>query len=168
MLKLLMPPLTAGVLISTVQNPVSFDNFSSNGVQQVVGPYAKEKDAGTFCIPLNISAAGIDSLKDGSNVTVQVYSNKLNQGLLIQVSPQVVFAGGDGNLYQCADLTLVNNFTTTSDTSCKNESAAVTSASSTSTATSPSQTAGALGAAHITASYTAGALVFLGVVVALL
>ncbi|KAG6841056.1 hypothetical protein C0991_002267 [Blastosporella zonata] len=125
---------TAGVLLSTAQNPTSFDNFSSNGVQQVVGPYAKEGAAGTFCIPLNISAAGIDGLKDGSNVTIQV-----------------VFAGGDGNLYQCADLTLSSNFAIPSNVTCKNGSVTTTAASSTGTSVSPIQTAGALGATHIMA-----------------
>ena len=72
-----------GVLISTVANPNSFDNFSVNGVPQLVHPYDKQADAGTFCIPLNISAAGISEAKDGANVTIQV-----------------VFDGGDGNLYQ--------------------------------------------------------------------
>lgn len=75
--------LAGGVLISTVANPNSFDNFSVNGVPQLVHQYAKQADAGTFCIPLNISAAGIDGVKSGTNVTIQV-----------------VFEGGDGNLYQ--------------------------------------------------------------------
>ncbi|KAG6902819.1 hypothetical protein C0995_011306 [Termitomyces sp. Mi166 len=69
------PDWTSGVLISTAQNPVSFDNFSVNGVQQIVGPYAKETNAGTFCIPLNISAAGIEGVQDGSNVTIQTNDN---------------------------------------------------------------------------------------------
>jgi hypothetical protein len=71
------------VIISTVQNPTSFDNFSSNGVQQFVSPYAKEASAGTFCMPLNISASNATGVKDGANVTIQV-----------------VWSGGDGNLYQ--------------------------------------------------------------------
>lgn len=74
---------SVGVIISTVQNPTSFDNFSSNGVQQFVSPYAKEASAGTFCMPLNISASNAAGVKDGANVTIQV-----------------VWSGGDGNLYQ--------------------------------------------------------------------
>ncbi len=50
-----------------------------NGVEQFAYPYAEEASAGTFCMPLNISAAGIDGVKDGANVTLQI-----------------VFAGGDG------------------------------------------------------------------------
>lgn len=72
-----------GALLSTVANPNNFDNFSVNGVPQLAYPYAEEAGAGTFCIPLNISAAGISGVKDGANVTLQI-----------------VFAGGDGNLYQ--------------------------------------------------------------------
>jgi len=75
--------VAAGVIISTVPNPNSFDNFTVNGERQFVRYFAKEEAAGTFCIPLNISAAGLDGVKDGSNVTIQV-----------------VFDGGDGNLYQ--------------------------------------------------------------------
>lgn len=73
----------AAVLISTAQNPRSFDNFSVNGEQQLALPYAKEKDAGTFCIPLDLAAANITGVEDGANVTIQI-----------------IFAGGDGNLYQ--------------------------------------------------------------------
>ena len=72
-----------GALLSTVADPNNFDNFSVNGVEQFAYPYAEEASAGTFCIPLNISAAGIAGVKDGANVTLQI-----------------VFAGGDGNLYQ--------------------------------------------------------------------
>ncbi|TFK41392.1 hypothetical protein BDQ12DRAFT_591019, partial [Crucibulum laeve] len=99
------PDWTAGVIISTVQNPRSFDNFSVNGQQQFVSNYAKEADAGTFCIPLNISAANVEGVRDGSNVTIQI-----------------VFEGGDGNLYQCADLTLKSDYTIPqSQATCSNE-----------------------------------------------
>ncbi|KAG5719315.1 hypothetical protein E4T56_gene13298 [Termitomyces sp. T112] len=126
------PGWTSGVLLSTAQDPVSFDNFSVNGVQQIVGPYAKEANAGTFCIPLNISAAGIENVRDGSNVTIQV-----------------VFAGGDGNLYQCADLTLASNFTIPSNVTCQNETAITATSTGTS---SPSQTGGAVKAAQVMAA----------------
>ncbi|KAF4623353.1 hypothetical protein D9613_001602 [Agrocybe pediades] len=98
------PGWTAGVIISTVDNPRSFDNFTANGNQQFVRNFAKEADAGTFCVPLNISEAGIEGVRDGSNVTIQI-----------------VFDGGDGNLYQCADLTLSSNITSPpSDVTCSN------------------------------------------------
>lgn len=71
------------MIISTVSNPNNFDNFTANGQQQLVRGFAHEDNAGTFCMPLNISAANIPGVGDGSNVTIQV-----------------VFEGGDGNLYQ--------------------------------------------------------------------
>lgn len=64
-------------------NPNSFDNFTVSGNQQLVRGYAKAENAGSFCMPLNISAANIPEAKDGANVTIQV-----------------IFDGGDGNLYQ--------------------------------------------------------------------
>ncbi|KAF9042094.1 hypothetical protein BJ165DRAFT_1327426, partial [Panaeolus papilionaceus] len=97
------PGWTAGVIISTVSNPNNFDNFTANGQQQLVRGFAHEDNAGTFCMPLNISAANIPGVGDGSNVTIQV-----------------VFEGGDGNLYQCADLTLSANLTSVSDFTCEN------------------------------------------------
>ncbi|KIK02305.1 hypothetical protein K443DRAFT_131894 [Laccaria amethystina LaAM-08-1] len=100
----------------TVQNPTSFDNFSSNGVQQFVSPYAKEASAGTFCMPLNISASNATGVKDGANVTIQV-----------------VWSGGDGNLYQCADLTLSSN-ATVGNATCVNETVATSSTSAVPTA----------------------------------
>ncbi|GLB36371.1 putative GPI anchored protein [Lyophyllum shimeji] len=144
------PGWTAGVIISTVQNPTSFDNFSSQGEQQIVSPYAKQENAGTFCIPLNISNANIDGVKEGANVTIQV-----------------VFAGGDGNLYQCADLTLSSNFTIPSNVTCRNETT-VPSGTGTSDGTSPSQTAGALGPCHVFAGHIAASLGFIGALVTLL
>lgn len=118
------PGWTVGVIISTVQNPTSFENFSSNGVQQFVSPYAKEASAGTFCMPLNVSASNATGVKDGANVTIQI-----------------VFSGGDGNLYQCADLTLSSN-ATVGNATCVNETVATSSTSAVPTA---SHTAGGLG-----------------------
>ncbi|KAF9036459.1 hypothetical protein BDZ89DRAFT_1011332 [Hymenopellis radicata] len=88
---------TAGVLLSTAQNPTSFDNFkTAGGEDQVVRGWATEEDGGTFCIPLSLNNTGISGVESGANVTIQVQ-----------------FDGGDGALYQCADLTLSNNFTIT-------------------------------------------------------
>lgn len=72
--------------ISTVDNPNNFDNFTVNNTgeaQLLVRDFASEELPGEFCLPLNISAAGIPGVGEGSNVTIQV-----------------VFNGGDGNLYQ--------------------------------------------------------------------
>lgn len=66
---------TVGVIISTVQNPTSFDNFSVNGEQQFVRNFAREESAGVFTIPLNISAANVTGATNGANVTIQVCRN---------------------------------------------------------------------------------------------
>jgi hypothetical protein len=75
--------LPVGVLLSTEQNPNSWESFSLNETQTFVRDYAREEGAGTFCIPLDIAGANIPGAVDGANVTIQV-----------------VFEGGDGNLYQ--------------------------------------------------------------------
>lgn len=76
--------ISVGILLSTVQDPTSFDNFTnSTGGQQLVRDFASASGEGGFCIPLNLSAAGISGVTDGANVTIQL-----------------VYNGGDGTLYQ--------------------------------------------------------------------
>ncbi|KAH9937482.1 uncharacterized protein B0H18DRAFT_970832 [Fomitopsis serialis] len=98
-------PLLVGIIISTVANPNNFANFTdSSGKYQMAVNYFETSGEGPFCAPLNISAANIDGVKDGSNVTVQF-----------------IFDGGDGALYQCADLTLSESLTSIpSSVSCSN------------------------------------------------
>lgn len=123
-------------MISTVSNPNNFANFTdSKGNYQMAVNYFSTSGEGEFCAPINISAAGIDGIKDGANVTLQF-----------------VFSAGDGNLYQvsrtslstkheltnarvyhqCADVTLSEDETDIpSDVTCKNDSTnAVTTFSS--------------------------------------
>jgi len=98
------PLWTLGVLISTVPDPDNFANFSSSsGQQQLVVQYFETSGEGAFCAPINISAANIPGVKDGANATIQF-----------------VFDGGDGELYQCADITLLEDYTVPSDISCTN------------------------------------------------
>jgi len=109
------PTWTLGVLISTVQDPTSFSNFTnSSGGQQLARNFASATGEGNFCIPLDLSNTGISGVSDGANVTIQF-----------------VFDGGDGTLYQCADLTLAQNFSVPSNISCTNS----TSSNKTSSAT---------------------------------
>ncbi|KAG5648155.1 hypothetical protein DXG03_006109 [Asterophora parasitica] len=76
------PKWTAGVLVSGSQDPTSFSNFS-----QLV-PFFQTEGEGIFCIPLDFSAnANGTALKNGQNVTIQI-----------------VYSGGDGNLYQVRSL----------------------------------------------------------------
>jgi len=132
---------TLGILISTVQDPTSFTNFTnSSGQQQFARDYASATGAGGFCIPLDLSNTGITGVADGANVTIQF-----------------VFDGGDGNLYQCADLTLSQTFKIPSNVSCSNSSSTATGTATSATSTSTSKN----GASEISTSGFAGALGFL-------
>lgn len=72
------------MIISTVPDPDNFANFTdSKGNYQMVVNYFETSGEGAFCAPINISAANIAGVKDGTNVTIQF-----------------IFDGGDGELYQ--------------------------------------------------------------------
>ena len=72
------------MIISTVPDPDNFANFTnSQGQDQMVVNYFETSGEGSFCAPINISAANIEGVKDGANVTIQF-----------------IFDGGDGELYQ--------------------------------------------------------------------
>ncbi|KAF5311836.1 hypothetical protein D9619_003325 [Psilocybe cf. subviscida] len=109
------PSWTAGVQVSTNANPQSFDNF------QLVNSFFKVNGEGQFCIPLDFKKSNATSLTAGQNVTIQI-----------------VYTGGDGQLYQCADLTLADNFNISSSVACTN---ATGSASTAPSGTSPTSTA---------------------------
>ncbi|KAF9557844.1 hypothetical protein CPC08DRAFT_819633 [Agrocybe pediades] len=91
------PQWTAGVTLSTKANPTSFDDFS------LVNTFFQVNGEGAFCIPLDLKSSNFTGLQDGQNVTIEI-----------------VFSGGDGQLYQCADVTLRNNFNISSSVSCTN------------------------------------------------
>jgi len=112
---------TAGVIISTVQDPTSFSDFNSSSGYQMVVPYFQTNGEGMFCFPVNITTSGVSGIQEGANVTIQV-----------------IFDGGDGVLYQCADLTLSANATVPSDaaSTCTNVTASTAASSPTATASS--------------------------------
>ncbi|KAF8203289.1 hypothetical protein BJ912DRAFT_943513 [Pholiota molesta] len=135
------PQWTAGVLISTLDNPQSFNNFSQ------VNGFFQDQGEGAFCIPLDFSKSNVTSLSSGQNVTIQI-----------------VFDGGDGQLYQCADLTLSDSFNIPSSVACSNATGSASSTSSTpsATTTSPagsSPTKSSFALPIFTTSYSAVALV---------
>lgn len=66
-----------GVIVSTAQNPSSFNNFT-----QAV-PFFQATGEGDFCFPINLASSGVSGLSDGVNATLQI-----------------VFDGGDDKLYQ--------------------------------------------------------------------
>ncbi|KAI0639191.1 hypothetical protein C8Q77DRAFT_1204722 [Trametes polyzona] len=126
------PSWTLGGVIATVQNPNSFDNFTSGGQFQFVVPFFKTSGEGGFCFPIDLAAQNISGVKDGANVTIQL-----------------IYDGGDGQLYQCADLTLSDSATVPDSVQCTNATnAAVTPVSSSvaaPTATSPTSSGSASG-----------------------
>ncbi|KAI6159551.1 hypothetical protein EDD17DRAFT_894717 [Pisolithus thermaeus] len=99
------PQWAVGVIVSTDQDPTSFSDFNSSSGYQMVVPYFETSGEGQYCFPIDLAGAGISGIQDGANVTIQV-----------------VYDGGDGTLYQCADLTLSANVTvpTNATTTCTN------------------------------------------------
>lgn len=93
------PLWTAAVYISNSSNPTSFDQFTQ------ITPFFQEAIEGLFCMNFDLSTTNATGLTSGENVTMQILYN-----------------GGDGNLYQCADLTLSDTATTGSAT-CSNTTA---------------------------------------------
>ncbi|KAF8273768.1 hypothetical protein EI94DRAFT_1072237 [Lactarius quietus] len=138
------PSWNLAILISTVQDPTSFDNFTnSTGGQQFVRNFASGSGEGGFCIPLDLNNTGISGIQDGANVTLQY-----------------VYNGGDGSLYECSDLTLSNNFTIPSNVSCSN-------ATSTSSSSTPSSTSTSSKGNSASKVVTTGFLGMLGFIVAM-
>ncbi|KAG6334926.1 hypothetical protein ID866_4168 [Astraeus odoratus] len=120
------PQWTAGVIVSTKQDPSSFADFNSSSGYQMAVQFFQTSGEGQYCFPIDLAASGISGVQDGANVTIQI-----------------VFDGGDGELYQCADLTLSSNVTVPSNaTSCTNVTTS-TSASGTTSAPSSTSTSGA-------------------------
>ncbi|RDX56087.1 hypothetical protein OH76DRAFT_1337274 [Lentinus brumalis] len=121
------PSWTLGGILATVQNPANFAAFQDGkGNFQQFLPFFSTTGEGSFCVDVDLAKSGISGIQNGANVTLQF-----------------VFDGGDGQLYQCADVTLADNFTIATSISCKNATDAAATPVSTSvapraTSTSPS------------------------------
>ncbi|PAV22302.1 hypothetical protein PNOK_0225900 [Pyrrhoderma noxium] len=122
---------TAAVLISVEQNPSSFEDFNqtSDGTELPLAvSWFSTEGAGSVCIPVDIESLGISGIGDGSNVTLQT-----------------MLTGGDGNLFQCVDLTLRKDFSVPSNITCTRtvngtvDTAVSSSDSDSSTSTSSAQ-----------------------------
>ncbi|KAG2116958.1 hypothetical protein DEU56DRAFT_718277, partial [Suillus clintonianus] len=114
------PLWTAGVIISTDQNPNNFSDFNSSSGYQTVVPFFQQSGEGLYCFSIDLAAAAtnVSGIKDGANVTIQV-----------------LFDGGDGTLYQCADLTLSASMTvppSNASSGCTNVSSSTTTSTSSS------------------------------------
>jgi hypothetical protein len=78
------PFCAVAVLLSTNPTASSFADFNSSAdTQRFAVPASKQSGQGNYCIPINVSKLNLTDVKEGSNATLQV-----------------VFAGGDGNLFQ--------------------------------------------------------------------
>ncbi|KAH7921262.1 hypothetical protein BV22DRAFT_1072662 [Leucogyrophana mollusca] len=136
------PQWTAGVIVSTKADPTSFGDFNNSaGTYQLVVQYFQQSGEGKFCFPIDLAAnSNVTGLTDGANVTIQV-----------------IFNGGDGNLYQCADLTLSGSVSVPANatSSCTNTTS---TPSTSSTAPSTSQTGGAAKGMMPMSGFAVGAL----------
>lgn len=117
-------PWTVGVIVATADNPTSFNDFS-----QLV-PFFQYQQAGIACFPLSFPPINGTSFRDGQNVTVQI-----------------VFDGGDGKLYQCADLTLSSSVKISSNVSCTNSTTNGSGSATQSGSPSATQASGTVGEA---------------------
>ncbi|CAE6495245.1 unnamed protein product [Rhizoctonia solani] len=110
------------VLISFDANPQNITQFSnsSNGAQ--LTNFIKLEKQGEACLPVNIQSLGLSNVSNGTNATIQIQ-----------------YDGGDGNLYQCADVTLLSDFTAPSNVTCASgATGTVSSTGAAATSTSPS------------------------------
>jgi len=130
------PTWTVGVLVSTASNPSNFSDFNfPNGTNQLAVNFFQTSGEGLACFNINLTKSGVSGIQDGANVTVEI-----------------VFDGGDGQLYQCADLTLSSSATVPSNatSSCKDVTSAQSTSSGTSTSTSPASTGAAASLKDVT------------------
>ncbi|KAH8926943.1 hypothetical protein BT69DRAFT_1347631 [Atractiella rhizophila] len=96
------------IIISPNPNPQNFSVFnvtSSGATIPPLKPFFDITNAGEFCINVDISSLGVSDFANGTNATIQV-----------------VYNGGDGPLYQCADVTLSTEYTA-SNITCANSTA---------------------------------------------
>ncbi|KAJ7042478.1 hypothetical protein C8F04DRAFT_79019 [Mycena alexandri] len=105
-----------GVSLTTKANASLFSDFNP------IIPFFKASGEGIFCFNLDFSATNA-SVTAGQNVTLEF-----------------VFDGGDGQLYQCADLTLSSNVTVPASTACNGTFVSMSASgfSASQTASSPS------------------------------
>lgn len=125
--------------ISFNSNPTSFTQFntSSNGTNYPFLIPVNQIPEGAACWNVDVSALNVTEAKDGTNATIVI-----------------IFDGGDGTLYQCADLVLRSNATIPSGSiqsglSCKtldiSASNSTGSGSTTATGANPTKSGSAAG-----------------------
>lgn len=138
------------ILISDKQDPKNFDDFSKTLAKNWFGV-----PQGTGCFNVDFSKVDGLDLKNGSQVTIQMQ-----------------YEGGDGSLYQCSDLVLVDNAEVPSNWTCQNDlslasNATVTATPSVGETSKPKET-DAPGAGEMLKPATAGLLGSLALMIAAL
>ncbi|OCF42434.1 hypothetical protein I317_03679 [Kwoniella heveanensis CBS 569] len=115
---------TVVAFISTSSNPTSFDDFNttSNGTSIPLATDFFQVTSGDKCFNVNLGALGL-GLTNGSEVTLQIQ-----------------YDGGDGNLYQCADLVLIDGYSVPSNETCTSDAATAGNATSSATTGGSSST----------------------------
>ncbi|KAG8736986.1 hypothetical protein FRC10_008672 [Ceratobasidium sp. 414] len=126
-------------LISFDPNPQNITQFSnsSNGAQ--LTGFIKLNQQGEACLPVNIQSLGLSNVSNGTNATIQIQ-----------------FDGGDGNLYQCADVTLISGLSAPSNVTCAGGATSSPSASASSTAPASTRSANAAVGVRVQAGIGAG------------
>ncbi|WRT64056.1 uncharacterized protein IL334_000984 [Kwoniella shivajii] len=123
---------TVVAFISTSSSPTSFSDFNttSNGTSIPLASSIFQVKEGEACFNVDLSSLGV-GLTNGSQVTLQVQ-----------------YDGGDGNLYQCTDLVLIEGYSVPSNETCTND----VSVNSASTSSGSSSSSGATSASASSSS----------------
>ncbi|ODN84399.1 hypothetical protein L202_00356 [Cryptococcus amylolentus CBS 6039] len=122
---------TVVAFISTSENPSSFDDFNttSNGTSIPLASSIFQVAEGERCF--NIDLGSLVGLTNGSDVTLQIQYDGVSPLLLIE-EHYLTLGQGDGNLYQCADLTLIDGYEIPSNETCTTDASKASNASATS------------------------------------
>ncbi|KAI5451298.1 hypothetical protein NCC49_001894 [Naganishia albida] len=128
---------TVGIYISTEENPTNWSDFSTTMAKNwFTGPN------GAACANIDMGMLNMN-LTNGSLVTIQMVAN-----------------GGDGNLYQCADLVLIEGYSVPENVTCANDVSLAANATATATpslgASASAKTSAVSSSAPAAASSTGG------------
>ncbi|WWD17992.1 hypothetical protein CI109_102438 [Kwoniella shandongensis] len=118
------PRASVVAFISTSENPTSFNDFNTTSSGQTI-PLATpvfQVASGDYCFNVNLGSLNV-GLTNGSLVTLQVQ-----------------YDGGDGDLYQCTDLVLIDGYTVPANETCTIDAATSNATASSTTVPSSSAT----------------------------
>ncbi|KAK8865823.1 hypothetical protein IAR55_000971 [Kwoniella newhampshirensis] len=135
------PLATVVAFISTSENPTSFGDFNttSNGTSIPLATPIFQVAEGDSCFNVDLGGLNV-GLSNGSLVTLQVQ-----------------FDGGDGALYQCTDLVLIEGYNVPSNETCTSDAAHTNATSSSSALPSASATSSSGSSATSSAATSASA-----------